>query len=98
MLIRTIRVKLPKSFLAVNLAESHTFHKKELDNAEDDSTIAEVLSSENQAADGNENEHGEKNDSKEEVVEAANEATAGPALVAAPSGDDSDVKSHSEPV
>jgi inositol hexakisphosphate/diphosphoinositol-pentakisphosphate kinase len=24
-----IRVKLPKSFLAVNLSESHTFHKKE---------------------------------------------------------------------
>jgi inositol-hexakisphosphate/diphosphoinositol-pentakisphosphate 1-kinase len=23
------RVKLPKSFLAVNLSESHTFHKKE---------------------------------------------------------------------
>ena len=25
----TNRVKLPKSFLAVNLSESHTFHKKE---------------------------------------------------------------------
>jgi inositol hexakisphosphate/diphosphoinositol-pentakisphosphate kinase len=24
-----IRVKLPKSFLAVNLSETHTFHKKE---------------------------------------------------------------------
>jgi hypothetical protein len=27
--INNIRVKLPKSFLAVNLSESHTFHKKE---------------------------------------------------------------------
>jgi inositol hexakisphosphate/diphosphoinositol-pentakisphosphate kinase len=27
--LTTIRVKLPKSFLAVNLSESHTFHKKE---------------------------------------------------------------------
>lgn len=25
----TTRVKLPKSFLAVNLSETHTFHKKE---------------------------------------------------------------------
>ena len=25
------RVKLPKSFLAVNLSESHTFHKKDED-------------------------------------------------------------------
>ncbi|TGO25805.1 hypothetical protein BPAE_0072g00250 [Botrytis paeoniae] len=92
------QVKLPKSFLAVNLAESHTFHRKELENAEDDSTIAEALSSENQAGDGNGDEHGEKNDLKEEVAEATNEATASSALVTAPSGDDSDVKSHSEPV
>lgn len=27
------RVKLPKSFLAVNLSESHTFHKKETSEA-----------------------------------------------------------------
>lgn len=94
-LIRTNRVKLPKSFLAVNLAESHTFHKKELDG---DSTIAEALGSENQADGGNGDEHGEKNDLKEEVAEATNEATAGSALVAAPSRDDSDVKSHSETV
>ena len=26
---KSYRVKLPKSFLAVNLSESHTFHKKE---------------------------------------------------------------------
>jgi hypothetical protein len=29
------RVKLPKSFLAVNLSESHTFHKKESPDADD---------------------------------------------------------------
>jgi len=28
-LMRGNRVKLPKSFLAVNLSESHTFHKKD---------------------------------------------------------------------
>ena len=32
------RVKLPKSFLAVNLSESHTFHKKEESNENADST------------------------------------------------------------
>jgi hypothetical protein len=42
------RVKLPKSFLAVNLSESHTFHKKaELVEAkkgeEGESTIAEMM-------------------------------------------------------
>jgi hypothetical protein len=31
------RVKLPKSFLAVNLSESHTFHKKETPEAGDSS-------------------------------------------------------------
>lgn len=29
------RVKLPKSFLAVNLSETHTFHKKEEQETED---------------------------------------------------------------
>lgn len=41
------RVKLPKSFLAVNLSESHTFHKKEESNenansAESKGTTAET--------------------------------------------------------
>jgi inositol hexakisphosphate/diphosphoinositol-pentakisphosphate kinase len=37
------RVKLPKSFLAVNLAESHTFHKKEeLSDELTESTAAET--------------------------------------------------------
>ena len=41
------RVKLPKSFLAVNLSESHTFHKKEesdenADNAESKGATAET--------------------------------------------------------
>ena len=44
------RVKLPKSFLAVNLSESHTFHKKEessenAENADSRATIAEVEAS-----------------------------------------------------
>lgn len=47
LLITIHRVKLPKSFLAVNLSESHTFHKKEeSENAQGDSTtgtVAEVL-------------------------------------------------------
>lgn len=30
------RVKLPKSFLAVNLSENHSFHKKENQSATDD--------------------------------------------------------------
>ncbi|TAQ87333.1 hypothetical protein B7494_g4372 [Chlorociboria aeruginascens] len=34
-------IKLPKSFLAVNLSESHTFHKK--DSSEDEATIAQLL-------------------------------------------------------
>jgi inositol hexakisphosphate/diphosphoinositol-pentakisphosphate kinase len=39
-----IRVKLPKSFLAVNLSETHTFHKKEEldDSQQTHSTIAEM--------------------------------------------------------
>ena len=44
------RVKLPKSFLAVNLSESHTFHKKEETNesnksTQDKATIAEMEAS-----------------------------------------------------
>ena len=44
------RVKLPKSFLAVNLSESHTFHKKEETNesnksTEDKATMAEIEAS-----------------------------------------------------
>jgi inositol hexakisphosphate/diphosphoinositol-pentakisphosphate kinase len=35
------RVNLPKSFLAVNLAESHTFHKKEAAEAVDLGVLAE---------------------------------------------------------
>ena len=35
------RVKLPKSFLAVNLSESHTFHKKE-EVEEGDSFLEEI--------------------------------------------------------
>jgi hypothetical protein len=31
------RVKLPKTFLAVNLSESHTFHKMEMSEAGDSS-------------------------------------------------------------
>jgi inositol hexakisphosphate/diphosphoinositol-pentakisphosphate kinase len=34
------RVKLPKSFLAVNLSESHTFHKK--DGTEEKTTLDEA--------------------------------------------------------
>lgn len=41
------RVKLPKSFLAVNLSESHTFHKKE-DVDEGMSTIAEMEAKKNE--------------------------------------------------
>ncbi|KUJ14313.1 uncharacterized protein LY89DRAFT_671676 [Mollisia scopiformis] len=41
-LTSTIRVKLPKSFLAVNLSESHAFHKKEDTDPDAISTIAEM--------------------------------------------------------
>ena len=35
---RLYRVKLPKSFLSVNLSETHTFHKKEEQETQPDST------------------------------------------------------------
>lgn len=88
------RVKLPKSFLAVNLSESHTFHKKEeLEHAEGDSTMAEVLNSENESGDAK----------AEDVADATNQEIADPALASLQSGDDLDVtdaveKSHGEPV
>ncbi|EDN93522.1 hypothetical protein SS1G_09389 [Sclerotinia sclerotiorum 1980 UF-70] len=98
------QVKLPKSFLAVNLSESHTFHKKEeLEHAEGHSTIAGVLSSENEheSGSGNGNGDSEGKSGVEEVAEATNQAIAD--TVSTQSGDDLDVtttieKSHDESV
>jgi inositol hexakisphosphate/diphosphoinositol-pentakisphosphate kinase len=44
------RVKLPKSFLAINLSETHTFHKKE---SQDETTNAEaaIVSTESERKD-----------------------------------------------
>ncbi|QSZ32132.1 hypothetical protein DSL72_001701 [Monilinia vaccinii-corymbosi] len=58
------QVKLPKSFLAVNLAESHTFHKKEeLEHVQGDPTIADMLNIKNQ----NENENQDQNENQNEI-------------------------------
>jgi len=61
------QVKLPKSFLAVNLSESHTFHKKEelAGGAGDgDTTIAEVLAKEEEARKQEEGENAEHAEEK----------------------------------
>jgi hypothetical protein len=56
------RVKLPKSFLAVNLSESHTFHKRETSEA-GDSSVDEMKKSgelvEKDTEQGQQNEAGD---------------------------------------
>lgn len=108
------RVKLPKSFLAVNLSESHTFHKKEeLEHAQGDSTIAEGLSVEPETEIANEHENREETTDKMDVEDGAgaiSQEDADPALVLGQPSDGLNVttatgdvassvpKSHSEPV
>ncbi|KAA8570234.1 hypothetical protein EYC84_002548 [Monilinia fructicola] len=108
------QVKLPKSFLAVNLSESHTFHKKEeLEHAQGDSTIAEGLSVEPETEIANEHENREETTDKMDVEDGAgaiSQEDADPALVLGQPSDGLNVttatgdvassvpKSHSEPV
>ncbi|KAI9640488.1 inositol hexakisphosphate and diphosphoinositol-pentakisphosphate kinase [Ciborinia camelliae] len=86
------QVKLPKSFLAVNLSESHTFHKKEeLEHAEGDATMAEVLNSESLIGDGN----GQEKIDVEDVASAVNQEIADPSPALA--GDGLDVGNNADP-
>ena len=61
--IRVFRVKLPKSFLTVNLSESHTFHKNETSEA-GESSVDEMKNS---------GELVEKNNEQGEQDEAGND-------------------------
>ncbi|KAM3084443.1 inositol hexakisphosphate and diphosphoinositol-pentakisphosphate kinase [Clarireedia jacksonii] len=80
------QVKLPKSFLAVNLSESHTFHKKDdLEQTGGETTITEVLDEDRGRTSGEVQEKLPASD-----VQAAKEENAGAAEggVAAEAGED----------
>jgi len=59
------RVKLPKSFLAVNLSESHTFHKKETSETGDSSVDEMKKSGESVEKD---TEQGQQNEAVDDLA------------------------------
>ncbi len=65
------RVKLPKSFLAINLSESHTFHRKDTPDGEripNDELIISKMSGEDKGSGGEDASAALGTDSKLEMI------------------------------